>query len=311
MLHDREPQDVASLLQEKNRFGYSAATWAILRSNHAALRAILDLARQSGIPLHCPDTEGGIATGNLLWTAMECYERFPEGLTTVLEYIEKTPSEDGCISHRYTGMQCALHCAAQMGIMEVFRGLRDDLFLSFKLELKDGLGNTALHIASFEGHVEVVKEILVIDPALAMLEDNDGEIPLLRAIQNPRRNTFALVQALVTAIPGSVEFCNRSGESSYTLAQKAHGKQSEGANIPVNLLENRVGDYIKLQILRRPQLSYVVIRTLLHHGCRLLTSPLRQHKLVHFCKCICAFTELSESFHSFNLVLDSVTVTID
>ena len=124
MLNSCTLSEAAALLQDRTREpGYTAATWAILMSNHEALSAILDFVRSHDITLKCWENEHGSVNGNLLWVAIQNRSALSEALTTVLDHICLRSIALNCVSSTYpsSSMRSALHFAADNGSLEVFK----------------------------------------------------------------------------------------------------------------------------------------------------------------------------------------------
>ena len=84
-----------------------------------------------------------------------------------------------------------LHCAAYLGNITILKQLleKSDKSVVY-LRIKDGNNKTALHIAASQGHMDVVKELVLHSPDCCEQVDDDGN-NALHLVMKSKKNYFA------------------------------------------------------------------------------------------------------------------------
>ncbi|KAL0014350.1 hypothetical protein SO802_001419 [Lithocarpus litseifolius] len=122
------------------------------------------------------------------------------------------------LQHVTPSGNCILHVAAKSGQVQIMQKVLDSLYPHSPLHARNCKGNTALHIATSLGHLDMSE--LLINRAI----DQEAEVKrlLLRA-QNVGQNTalhlavkhghYDIVDLLITKEPGLTSITNKAGES--------------------------------------------------------------------------------------------------
>jgi ankyrin repeat protein len=161
--------------------------------------------------------------------------------------------------------QSALHLAASRGLVEVFvflltRADRSVLYDEL-LRSEDNTGQNPLHLSASNKHVDVVRELLVFAPTLALCKDRKGETALHKPVEAGEK---PIVQKILEHSPLSILETNNDHRNAYQLAKHKIDLQLKGIashNTPSpNALEIEL--YLKEWILRHPGLDPATIRQL-------------------------------------------------
>lgn len=173
---------------------------------------------------------------------------------TQLGYIRDPDSE-----------QSSLHLAASRGLLEVFRFLKlaspqvlhDELVRS-----EDNNDQNPLHLSASNKHLDVVQELLTIEPTLALKKDSKGDTALHKAVEAGEKS---IVQSILECCPDSIRESNNDARNAYQLAQHKISLQRKSTASHKTPYPNalNIESYLKEWILRNPDFDPGTVRSLL------------------------------------------------
>ena len=262
---------IESLHSWRDDHGYSFATWAVLVGNVEALSEILSVGVNQGVPYPLGKTQDD----NILWFAIKHTKTLPSALMTVLECMRNGCIETKDVFELVDANKNVLHLAAQFGALQIFKehcGVDPERF-NHALNAGDTVGQTPLHVASYAGNLDIVKEVVALSPALLEAEDRNREIPLHGAVRNSHPNKRLIVKYMVGQNPDLITRCDIQGCSPYIHAARMCQQSSASHDGMMKLrktpsFDSQIVDDLKEQIFRRPNLSYGNMRKLIHHHCK-------------------------------------------
>jgi euchromatic histone-lysine N-methyltransferase len=104
-------------------------------------------------------------------------------MTTFLDKLQQTTEPQALLDERDSGGRTFLHYAALANELATLKHIKQLEHLIIPVNIQDGQGQTALHLALQSKHVKFAEIVLLIPGVSIGLEDHFGRIPLHWAIQ--------------------------------------------------------------------------------------------------------------------------------
>jgi len=176
------------------------------------------------------------ADENLLWVAIGVSEERDIGPTVLRRVLSKRQL---VLDYAFRKMvdkngRCALHHAAEKGVVEVFKFFAELGRQQFQENLcgtMDDAGATPLHVVSFHDNLEILN--MLMRWCHRPIADRRGDTILHKAVdrKTPSKDT---VQAIVKQYPWIITECNKAGESPLTILLRKKGTKKAFEKLHLN-----------------------------------------------------------------------------
>ena len=212
----------------ETRQGSTLFAWAIQNKNKTALELLMQNFRLELLPDDPPEHPEQKQKSSLLYIAVEYYDE-----PTWAFVLERIDIKRVCVPLG-KGKTTVLHAAANRNVADIFRALhrRFRSTLGDKLlEIRDGSGQTVLHVAASRSRYDegaeqrcydTVTELLKIQPELIKVQDNNHETVFHKAVIANQKN---VLQHLLAVDATMLSKCDKNKNSAYVTFLRKRGNR--------------------------------------------------------------------------------------